>query len=44
MAEVLLSHHVQGFTPGVAALADRSRAAGHTVHAERALAFLTTVG
>ena len=33
MAEVLLFHHVQGFTPGVAALADRFRAAGHTVYA-----------
>lgn len=32
MAEVLLFHHVQGLTPGVAALADRLRSAGHTVH------------
>jgi dienelactone hydrolase len=33
MAEVLLFHHIQGLTPGVVALADRLRAAGHTVHA-----------
>ena len=33
MAEVLLFHHVQGFTPGVSGLADRFRTAGHTVHA-----------
>jgi dienelactone hydrolase len=33
MAEVLLFHHVQGLTPGVAAFADELRAAGHTVHA-----------
>jgi dienelactone hydrolase len=32
MAEVLLFHHAQGLTPGVIALADRLRAAGHTVH------------
>ncbi len=32
MAEVLLFHHVQGLTPGVAAFADRLRAEGHTVH------------
>lgn len=32
MAEILLFHHVQGLTPGVLALADRLRAAGHTVH------------
>lgn len=32
MADVLLFHHVQGLTPGVAALADRIRAGGHTVH------------
>lgn len=32
MAEVLLFHHVQGFTSGVVAFADRLRAAGHTVH------------
>jgi dienelactone hydrolase len=32
MAEVLLFHHIQGLTPGVVALADRLRAAGHTVH------------
>jgi dienelactone hydrolase len=33
MTEVLLFHHVQGLTPGVRALADDLRAAGHTVHA-----------
>jgi dienelactone hydrolase len=33
MAEVVLFHHAQGLTPGVAALADALRAAGHTVHA-----------
>jgi dienelactone hydrolase len=33
MAEVVLFHHVQGLTPGVVALADDLRAAGHTVHA-----------
>jgi dienelactone hydrolase len=32
MAEVLLFHHIQGLTPGVVALADHLRAAGHTVH------------
>jgi dienelactone hydrolase len=32
MAEVLLLHHICGLTPGVAALADEWRAAGHTVH------------
>jgi dienelactone hydrolase len=32
MAEVVLFHHIQGLTPGVVALADRWRAAGHTVH------------
>ena len=32
VAEVLLFHHVQGLTPGVVALAERLRAAGHTVH------------
>jgi dienelactone hydrolase len=32
MVEVLVFHHVQGLTEGVAALADRLRAAGHTVH------------
>lgn len=32
MAEVLFFHHVQGLTPGVIALADTLRAAGHTVH------------
>ena len=33
MADIVLFHHVQGLTPGVRALADRLRAAGHTVHA-----------
>jgi dienelactone hydrolase len=32
MAEVVLFHHVQGLTPGVAAFADELRRAGHTVH------------
>jgi dienelactone hydrolase len=32
MAEIVLFHHVQGLTPGVAAFADVLRAAGHTVH------------
>jgi dienelactone hydrolase len=33
MAEVVLFHHVQGLTEGVAAFADTLRRAGHTVHA-----------
>jgi dienelactone hydrolase len=32
MAEIILVHHVQGLTPGVAAFADELRRAGHTVH------------
>jgi dienelactone hydrolase len=32
MTEILLFHHALGLTPGVVALADRLRAAGHTVH------------
>jgi dienelactone hydrolase len=32
MAEVVLFHHVQGLTPGVAAFADELRHAGHIVH------------
>jgi dienelactone hydrolase len=32
MAEVVLFHHVQGFTDGVRAFADELRAGGHTVH------------
>ena len=32
MATVLLFHHIQGLTPGVTALADRLRGAGHVVH------------
>lgn len=32
MAEVLLFHHVRGRSPGMAALAERFRAVGHTVH------------
>jgi dienelactone hydrolase len=33
MAELVLFHHVQGLTEGVAAFADTLRRAGHTVHA-----------
>jgi dienelactone hydrolase len=32
MAEILLFHHAQGLTAGVAAFADDLRAAGHVVH------------
>ncbi len=32
MADVLFFHHTIGLTPGLVALADRLRAAGHTVH------------
>jgi dienelactone hydrolase len=32
MTEILLFHHALGLTPGVAALAERLRTAGHTVH------------
>ncbi|MFW2513667.1 dienelactone hydrolase family protein [Demequina sp. SO4-13] len=32
MAEVLMFHHAHGLTEGLAALADRLRAGGHTVH------------
>jgi dienelactone hydrolase len=32
MAEVVLFHHVQGFTDGVRAFADGLRGGGHTVH------------
>ena len=32
MADVVLYHHVQGFTAGVASFADALRAEGHTVH------------
>ena len=32
MAEVVLFHHAQGLTPGVAAFADKLRRAGHIVH------------
>lgn len=32
MADVLLFHHVQGLTPGMAAFAETLRSAGHTVH------------
>jgi dienelactone hydrolase len=32
MTDVVLFHHVQGLTPGVHALADEIRAAGHAVH------------
>lgn len=31
MTNLVLFHHIQGLTPGVVALADRFRAAGHTV-------------
>src|SRR3989337_932345 len=33
MADIILSHHIQGLTPGVRAFADRLRNEGHTVHA-----------
>jgi dienelactone hydrolase len=33
LAEVLLFHHAQGLTPGVASFADELGAAGHVVHA-----------
>ena len=32
MAEILLFHHIQGLTPGVASFAETLRGAGHTVH------------
>jgi dienelactone hydrolase len=32
MTEIVVFHHVQGRTDGIVALADRFRAAGHTVH------------
>ena len=32
MAEIILFHHAQGLTPGVAAFADELRHAGHIVH------------
>ena len=32
MAEVVLFHHAQGLTPGITAIADEWRAAGHVVH------------
>jgi dienelactone hydrolase len=32
MAEIVLFHHALGLTPGVVALADELRAAGHVVH------------
>ena len=32
MTEILLFHHIQGLTPGVAAFAETLRGAGHTVH------------
>lgn len=32
MADIILFHHVQGLTPGVAAFADRLAESGHTVH------------
>ena len=33
MAELIVFHHAQGFTPGVQAFADDLRTAGHVVHA-----------
>ncbi|HYK67768.1 MAG TPA: dienelactone hydrolase family protein, partial [Streptosporangiaceae bacterium] len=33
MAEIVLYHHALGLTPGVVALAEELRSAGHTVHA-----------
>ena len=32
MTEIVLFHHILGLTPGIVALADDWRAAGHTVH------------
>lgn len=32
MAEIVLYHHIQGLTDGVAAFADELRGSGHTVH------------
>jgi dienelactone hydrolase len=32
MTEIVLYHHAHGLTPGVRAIADELRAAGHTVH------------
>ena len=32
MAEIILFHHVQGLTPGVAAFAETLRQVGHTAH------------
>jgi dienelactone hydrolase len=32
MADIVMFHHILGLTPGVEALADDLRAAGHTVH------------
>jgi dienelactone hydrolase len=56
MAEVLLFHHAQGLTKGVATFADELRGAGHTVHTpdlfdgrtfdsiEEGMAFVSRVG
>jgi dienelactone hydrolase len=33
MAEILMFHHILGFTPGMAGFAEDLRRAGHTVHA-----------
>ena len=41
MAEILLFHHAHGLTDGLCALADRLKAAGHTVHTPDAYAGLT---
>jgi dienelactone hydrolase len=32
MAEIVLFHHAQGLTPGILAIAEEWKAAGHTVH------------
>ena len=56
MAEILLFHHAQGLTPGIASFADELRRAGHTVQTpdlfdgrtfvtlEQGLAYAKTVG
>jgi len=41
MAEILLFHHAHGLTEGMRALAERLRAAGHTVHAPDCYSGLT---
>jgi dienelactone hydrolase len=56
MAEVVLFHHAQGLTPGIAVFADDLRHAGHTVHTpdlfegrtfdsiEKGLSFVNEIG